>query len=108
MPAENFSPDTGSFITLSTAEDMVADWVSNFGPASNSNPKATAFGSNKIQDILDQSGCVGLRIYNGYDDANRKLVIVGVDEDGNDLTGGYILDVGSPCPPMCAPTTSIN
>lgn len=111
MP-ESFNPDTGTFISLSEAEDMVSAWEtlqSNMSiPISVANPKAHAFGINKIKDITDQSGCEGIRIYNGYYDSNRRLIIVGVDEDGNDMTSGYILEFSNPCPPNCAPNTAIH
>ncbi|MBV6474141.1 MAG: hypothetical protein JPMHGGIA_02445 [Saprospiraceae bacterium] len=87
---------------------MVSDWVSNFGLASVSNPKATAFGSNKVKDILEQEGCVGIRIFNGFYDSNRRLVIIGIDENGDDMMSGNILEFSNLCPPNCAPTTAIN
>ncbi|MBK9721976.1 MAG: hypothetical protein IPO78_10225 [Saprospiraceae bacterium] len=111
MP-ESFSPTTGSFITLSQGQTMVADWITLQGDMSLSineaNPKASAFGKDRIQEILDQSGCEGIRIYNGYDDSKRRFVLVGVDEDGNDMTNGRILEFSNPCPPYCAPTTSLG
>lgn len=106
------SPTTGSFITLTQAQNMVADWITlqnNMSITINdANPKAHAFGVDRIQEILDQSGCVEIRIYNGYYDSKRRLVIVGVDEDGNDMTSGRILDFSAPCPPTCAPSNSIG
>lgn len=111
MP-DSFSPTTGSFISLTQAQDMVADWMtlqSNMSLSVNeANPKAHAFGADRVQEILDQTGCVGIRIYNGYYDSKRRLVIVGVDEDGNDMTSGRILEFANPCPPNCAPSNAIN
>jgi len=111
MP-DSFSTTTGSFITLTQAQDMVADWITlqgNLGISINeANPKAHAFGIDRIQDILDQTGCNGIRAYNGYYDSKRRLIFVGVDEFGNDMTSGYILEFSNPCPPNCAPTTAIN
>jgi len=106
MPTETFDPTIGEFITLSEAEDMTSAWASLQSsmsiPISVSNPTAHALGKNKIQDILDQSGCEGIRIYNGYSDSKRNLILVGVDENGEDMTSGYILDHSRPCPPNCA------
>lgn len=111
MP-ESFSPNTGTVISLSEAQSMVSDWLSLQSSMSlavnEANPKAHAFGKNKIQDILDQSGCEGIRIYNGYYDSKRRFVIVGVDGYGNDMTSGSIVEYSRPCPPDCAPTTSIG
>ncbi len=111
MP-ESFGPTTGTNITLTQAQDMVANWISLQSTMSitvnEANPKAHAFGVDKIQEILDQTGCVGIRIYNGYNDSKRRLVIVGVDENGDDITSGKILDFSTPCPPNCAPSNAIN
>jgi hypothetical protein len=111
MP-DSFSPTTGSFITLTLGQTMVADWITLQSDMSLSineaNPKASAFGADRIQEILDQTGCVGIRIYNGYYDYKRRFVLVGVDEDGNDMTSGRILEFSNPCPPYCAPSTSLG
>ncbi|MEP7197204.1 MAG: hypothetical protein ABI851_11850 [Saprospiraceae bacterium] len=111
MP-ESFSPTTGSFITLSQGQTMVADWISLQGnmslTVSEANPKASAFGKDRVQEILDQTGCEGIRIYNGYYDSKRRFVLIGIDEDGNDMTSGRILEFSSPCPPYCAPSTSLG
>lgn len=110
MP-DSFSPTTGSFITLTQAQSMVAAWVTLQGNLSMSvneaNPKAHAFGADRIQEILDQTGCKGIRAYNGYYDLKRNLIFIGVDEDGNDMTSGQILEFSTPCPPNCAPTTAL-
>ena len=111
MPT-TFDPTTGSLITLAQAQTMVADWITLQGAMSitinDANPKAIAFGKDKIQTILDQSGCEGIRIYNGYGQSKRNMVLVGIDGDSNDMTSGNILDLGTPCPSYCAPTTSIG
>lgn len=107
MP-DSFSPTIGTFITLSDAQTMVSNWISLQNTMSitidEANPKAHAFGIDKFQDIIDQSGCVGLRIYNGYSDSKRRLVVIGVDENSDDMTSGYILDLARPCPPNCPST----
>lgn len=60
-------------------------------------------GINKLNLILKQKGCIGLRIYNGYNTETRKndLVLVGVDTNGEDITNGVILEDLNPCPPNC-------
>lgn len=63
---------------------------------------AEYFGKDAIQSILSQSGCVGLRIYNGKNDAGSVVfVLVGVDSRGQDLTSGPLGEWGFPCPPFC-------
>lgn len=78
MP-DSFSPTTGSFITLTQGQDMVADWITlqgNLGISVNeTNPKAHAFGIDRIQEILDQTGCKGIRAYNGYYDSKEDLFL---------------------------------
>lgn len=110
MPS--FNSNTGSNITLTEATAMTSAWATLQStmsiPINASNPKSMAYGKNKIQDILDQQGCEGIRIYNGYSDSNRVMVVVGVDENGNDMTGGNILEWGMPCPASCPPSTAIG
>ena len=68
-------------------------------------------GKLNVKDILDQENCIGLRIYNGYDETNQKmsLVIVGVGQNGNDLlAGGLIYDELVTCPPTCPPGISLS
>lgn len=60
------------------------------------------FGRDAIQSILSQSGCVGIRAYYAYDEGNSPtLVLVGVNESGDDMTGGVMLERWFPCPPFC-------
>lgn len=43
-------------------------------------------GRNIIEEILAQPGCVGIKLYNAYNEAGEKtLVYVGVDSDGKDM-----------------------
>jgi hypothetical protein len=64
--------------------------------------KAHYFGKEALQKLLDQEGCVGIRIYYAaQDDGTPELVIVGVDENGKDLEEGVILERNYPCPPYC-------
>ncbi len=60
-------------------------------------------GSNKLNLILEQESCIGIRMYNGYDnDTNTvNLVLVGVDEQGEDITDGVILERLILCPTIC-------
>lgn len=66
-----------------------------------------AFVAGQVQELLAQSGCAGVRIYNGRGaDQSAHFVLVGVDENGNDMTQGTILQQMMPCPPFCPPTDS--
>ncbi len=55
--------------------------------------KAGLISATAVQDLLNQPGCVGVRIYfalNAYN--NLTLVLVGTDTNENDMTSGIILD----------------
>ena len=52
--------------------------------------------------ILEQPGCVGIRIYYAkMDDGSPTFVIIGVDEQEKEITAGIIGQVVKPCPPYC-------
>lgn len=93
-----FNGNEGEVITLTQGKN----WTKNFRNAHPNEIKAHFFGKNKLNQILNQSGCVGIRIYNAIDDQGKKvLVLVGVDDQERDLTNGIILERSMPCPPMC-------
>jgi hypothetical protein len=59
-----------------------------------------------VEELLLQAGCAALRFYYGRrEDGTTALVLIGVDEGGNDMLGGDVLDLHYPCPPYC-PTPS--
>jgi hypothetical protein len=67
------------------------------------------FGKQAIQSLLNQSSCVGARIYYGLDELNvPKLILVGVDANGNDMTQGALLEFGYPCPPNSSTSNPLN
>ena len=85
-------------ITLSAASTMTASFRSSYPNVK----KGGAFDKKAIEDVIDQSGCTGLRYYFGKDDHGELcLVIVGIDSSGNDMTGGEIRERAWPCPPIC-------
>ncbi len=91
--------DKSSVISLEEAIDFTHSFQSK-------NPHAVKSffaGSNKLNLILEQEGCVGIRMYNGYDNEtnNINLVLVGVDEQGEDITDGVILERLVLCPHVC-------
>jgi hypothetical protein len=61
-------------------------------------------GNTNVQKIINQVDCVGIRIYNGYDAATAKMnqVLVGVNNNGDDMIDGVIIDRLVPCPPYCS------
>jgi hypothetical protein len=61
------------------------------------------FGKAAITAILEQQGCVGLRIYYGiFNDSRQTFVLCGVKANGDDITSGELAEVSIPCPPYCS------
>jgi hypothetical protein len=110
MAAPVFNGSVGDPLDLTTANQWIANYRSK-------NPDATHghyFGFEIIQQILKEAGCVGIRIYYATNEAgDKKLLLVGVDSEGNDLLpeadanpgdgGNTIGDYSYPCPNMCPP-----
>lgn len=68
-----------------------------------------AFNSGPVIQLLTQPGCVGMRYYKGKNAAGEDcLVLVGVDEKGNDMVDGILLDTAFPCPPWCPDGDVLN
>lgn len=67
------------------------------------------FGGAAIQAILEQEGCVGIRIYYGLkDDGEKQLVITGVNSAGNDLYNGLLAERSLNCPTNCSASNPLN
>lgn len=67
------------------------------------------FGKEALLSLLNQTDCVGARIYYGLDtNGNKKLVLVGVTAEENDLYQGELMERGEPCPPICSTTNPLN
>jgi len=63
---------------------------------------AGAFKREAFERILCQTGCAGIRIYYGmHPDGQPALVLVGVDESGEEMLDGALAEKNSPCPPFC-------
>jgi len=71
--------------------------------------KGGFFGRNIYDRILSQEGCVGVRNYfAAYNDGTPTLVLVGVDEKGNDIVEGLLGEDVLPCPPFCGHDNFLN
>lgn len=67
------------------------------------------FGKTAIQAILDQSECVGLRLYYGIDALDKEhLIAVGVDASENDLYNGLLAERTIQCPQHCSSANPLN
>lgn len=93
---------TQNTITLEQAQLWAANWRKN------PNPDVIAFLIPEIDltQVIAEPETVNVRTYLGIDENDRcKLMIVGVDSNGNDLIddsrGQYIYDFSSACKPDC-------
>lgn len=95
----------GSIITLAAGSKMTKSFRTNYPNAT----KAVYYTTDVYQNLLAQTGCVGIRIYNAInDDGKLTNVLVGVDKDGNDMTTGKVYDSGILCPTGCSSINSLN
>ncbi len=91
---------SGEVITLYEAKQ----YTHSFQKLYPNEKKAFFVGKDQLLKILEQQDCLGIRIYNGYND-NEKVsnkVLIGVDSEGNDVEAGIILEKLVPCPPICS------
>ncbi len=93
-------------ISLATA----AAWTENFRRTIEpTDIKGHFFGKDAIQAILNQSTCVGIRIYYALDENSAKhLIVVGVSADERDLYNGLLAERSIPCPPFCGGDNPLN
>ena len=103
----------GSMVTRPQAQLMMTNYKNSPSFASNNSQAGILFGKNHITAILNQAGCVGVRIYYGKSGITSSdvahLILVGTDDDGNDMPNtNFILDMGVPCPSECSsPATKL-
>ena len=116
-----FDPRAGKRMKLKDA----ARWTKNYRikPRKHGDTATLAqyFGKEFLQSILKEDSCAGLRIYQAIDDEGmRRVLVVGVDAQGNDLIGpinedgslpdeggGVIGDTPMSCPSTCDPNSPL-
>lgn len=100
----------------SISRDDSHQWVNNYNQKKPSGIQAHFFGNEIINQILSQTGCIGIRTYYALNDAGvQQLLLVGVTSDGKNILpstsitngrvtdgGGTIADVSTPCPVQCS------
>ncbi|WP_298220562.1 hypothetical protein [Flavobacterium sp.] len=91
--------NTGGEITLAEAQE----YVNAFRAKYPQEVKAFFIGAVNITKILNQENCIGIRIYNGYNDKENRMnqIMVGVDKDEKDMTKGVIMNRMVSCPYNC-------
>lgn len=66
--------------------DQASDWTRRYREQHTDGIKGHCFSRATLEAILAQPGCTGVRAYYGRDAENqRRLVLVGTDEQDNDL-----------------------
>lgn len=89
---------------------LAMEWTANYRKTiKEGETRAHFFGRETYERLLDEDKCVGIRAYYAIDNKGAKqLLLVGVDENGNDILpnengdgGGEIMDNSSACPPNC-------
>lgn len=64
---------------------------------------ACMMGKDSYALVTAQIGCAGLRTYFALTNSGTlTIVVVGVDENGNDMTNGIILERSYNCPINCS------
>jgi hypothetical protein len=100
----SFNGNEGDFISLNAA----ADQTKAYRTANPNSINAHYVGRKKLEDILNGSDCVGIRIYYAIKpDGTKNIMIVGVDSNENDLTD-LVLDHTILCPPVCGNANALN
>jgi hypothetical protein len=100
-----FNGNEGTYITLAQGNT----WTGSYRSANPNGIKAHFYGKTKLTEMLNQTGCVGLRFYRAIDDTGaEQLVVVGVNSSSTDMTSGLILDRSLLCPPYCDSGSSLN
>lgn len=99
-----FDGTEGGFIDLEAAAAMTAEHRRVYPNAH----KCQFFGRDKVLELLEQSGCMGIRVYHGLNkEGERELIFVGADADGEDMLD-MVLDLSPKCPNNCPSTNALN
>lgn len=99
-----FNGDEGEIVSLSDAKT----WTEKYRNDNPGQVKAYFYGKNKLMDILNQTGCVGIRMYYGKDGSTPNIVLVGAESNEDDMQNGIIVEHGVPCPNQCGAPNELN
>ena len=102
----SFNGNEGEFVTLNDASRWTANYRNTIQPG---DTIAEFQGKDKLLELLNQEGCVGIRFYYAInDEGNKILVLVGADCDENDMENGLLLNDALLCPPNCSRPNRLN
>jgi hypothetical protein len=103
-----FTGTEGEAIELAQAAAWTANYRKQNAEVANA-AKAHFFGREILKQILEQEGCMGIRMYYALDDnGQRQLILIGVHAEGEDMEEGVVADKSTVCPPDCDQESSLN
>src|SRR5260221_14758968 len=95
------------------SKKQAIDWVKKYKSKHGNSTNSILYDASFIQDLLNIPGCVSVRIHFAENDNGTNcMVLVAVDSSGNAILpptdtsttdSPFILDDGTPCPPVCPP-----
>ena len=93
-------------ISLQEAEEMTHAYQND--PEFQGLTVACRIDKDAYQEVINQDGCAGVRTYFAKNNSGKlTIVVVGVDDNGNDMTDGVLLNKGFGCPSDCASSSSL-
>ncbi|MCR9170848.1 MAG: hypothetical protein NXI10_00020 [bacterium] len=99
-----FTGKEGGQITLEQGADM----TSAYRDQNPGKTKGHFMGRDILLEILNQEGCMGIRVYYGIDNnGDKQLVFVGADSNEDDQLD-LIADLSMPCPSRCGSSNDLN
>jgi len=96
--------DESGAISVSSASIITKRWRDN----NKGQSIANFFGKDILWQLLNLSGCVGIRLHYGLDSTGMmKPILCGVDGQGKDIPQ-LSANFSYPCPPRCAAANPLN
>jgi hypothetical protein len=103
----SFDGTEGKFINVETAGAMTKKYREG-AHSGNGHTIAHFLGKEKLRQLLDQNGSMGLRIYYAKDtNGEPQIVVVAADQDENDMLD-LVLDMSLLCPNRCSKPNALN
>ena len=78
----SFNGNEGEFVTLSDASRWTANYRNTIQPG---DVIAEFQGKEKLLELLNQEGCVGIRFYYAINDEGKKVLVQGIGHVGEVL-----------------------
>ena len=104
-PSVRVWPTFDHQIGMTEAREIIGRWKR----AHPDKISASMFTRVGLDRVLNQQGCFGARMYYGLTPENiMTLVIVGVDEYGNDMDEGELAELSFPCPTYCPMDSALD